>query len=234
MSKFTIELINPSLRIAMHDFEVPDAASREICWLATRDKELRLAKQTWMDPSNEIQWFDRNNAGHIAGVLLDENLRVVIKRDGEVIDSFKAFKTLYLCAVSHVYRMFPIQRGMEEVGGRMSGMELFEDSVYTADLPSINDPDVFDRLDLMFDVAKVTGVYHTDTLHGYKNMTYTEVYAITSVKYKNSEELNFSVSTKGSPKQWCWSHIHSLSYEPSADIDKRHIKRFTKKFISNE
>lgn len=238
MGKLTIELINPSVEIAMWDFNDPAHyinilnngiySARQESILEHVEKMQKL-KDNWMNPDNEVRWFEKDNAGHINGTLLDNKLKVVVSLDGKKVDSFKAIDFLHLFYADHIYSMYPLQRyGGESVHERMSALELYKNSKSSVDLHTDNEGTAYIRDNLLFLVTKVAFVYHP--ISG----AYTDLFAVKSVQFNKAPSVAFETHAKGETIQHVWWHRHGTTYEPNNTIDKKHIKKFTKNFLSNK
>lgn len=235
MSKFTIELINPSVEIAMCDLTEPSEAQKKYTnettisrydYVTSHVAERTKLKDNWMNLDNEVRWFERDNAGHINGILLDDKLKVVVKQDGKKVDSFKGIDALNLFSADHVYSMYPLKEFSSDPNvERISALEIFRSSTAEACIEFDNDPGVYARFKLSFLVSLVGFVYHP------VSHVYTEVYAIRSVQYDKSEQKDFEIDAKGETIQHTWWHQYGTTYEPSNIIEKKNIKRFTKNFL---
>lgn len=239
MGKLTIELINTSVEIAMWDFTDPDhrkkIRSAGHSYPAQRDaidehtKEMQILRSNWMNPDNKVRWFEKDNAGHINGTLLDDKLKVVVSLDGKKVDSFKAIDYLHLFCADHVYSMYPLQRyGGEPVYERISALELFKNSTASANLEIDNDHAKYLREQLSFLVTKVAFVYHP------VSGAYSDLFAVKSVQLDKAPPIAFEVDAKGETIQHTWWHQYGTTYEPNNVIEKKRIKRFTRNFLSTK
>jgi len=235
MSKFTIELINPSVELAMCDLNEPSEAQKQYEGQTTMTRydfierhtaERIKLKDNWMNLDNEVRWFERDNAGHVKGILLDDKLKVIVKQDGKKVDSFKGIDALRLFSADRVFSMYPLKYFSSDPNvERISALEIFTSSTAEACIEFDNDPGVYDQLKLLFYVSLVGFVYHP------VSHVYTEMYVIRSVKYDKSEQKDFEIDAKGGTIQHTWWHQYGTTYEPSNIIEKKNIKKFTKNFL---
>lgn len=236
MNKFTIELINPSVEIAMCDLTEPSETQKKYTneitisrhdYLMSHTEERVKLKDNWMNLDNEVRWFERDNAGHVKGILLDDKLKVVVKQDGKKVDSFKGIDVLRLFSADHIYSMYPLKRYASEPNvERISALEVFRSSTAEACIELDNDPGAYDRNKLSFCVSMVAFVYHP------VSHVHIQVYAIRSVQYDKSEQKDFEIDAKGGTIQHTWWYRFGTTYEPRAVIEKKNIKKFTKKFLN--
>ena len=155
MSKFSIELINPSVEIAMCNLTEPSETQKKYTdettisrydYVTSHTAERIKLKDNWMNLDNEVRWFERDNAGHVKGILLDDKLKVVVKQDGKKVDSFKGIDALNLFSADHVFSMYPMKQHASEPNvERISALEVFRSSTAGACIEFDNDPGVYDR-----------------------------------------------------------------------------------------